>query len=217
MKRRVLSFLAIAAVALTATLAACGDAEPVPAPAPPTAETPPAVPATAPAPAPAPAPAGAEIVAEIKDFQHQNLTVPVGATVKWVNRDGAPHTSSSGEPGNETEDWDSGRLGTGDDFSFTFSEEGTFAYFCTIHPRMTATVTVGDPEPAAVAPVEQPTSTPEPPTPRPEPTIATAAPEDGDAIASDIANFRLENLTVPVGTTVTWTNRDRAPPHLQLR
>ena len=101
-------------------------------------------------------------------------------------------------------------MSTDGDFSFICTEAGTFTYFCTIHPRMRATVTVGDPEPAAVAPPEEPTSTSEPPTPRPEPTSATAAPEGGDAIASDIANFRLEDLTVPVGTKVTWTNRDVA-------
>jgi plastocyanin len=40
---------------------------------------------------------------------------------------------------------------------------------------------------------------------------APGAPPASSAVASDIANFTLENLTVPVGTTVTWTNQDVVP------
>ena len=38
--------------------------------------------------------------------------------------------------------WDSTTLQTDGTFSFTFGQVGVFPYFCTIHPFMTATVTV---------------------------------------------------------------------------
>ena len=31
---------------------------------------------------------------DIKDFAHQDITVPVGTTVAWTNRDGVPHTTT---------------------------------------------------------------------------------------------------------------------------
>jgi plastocyanin len=33
-------------------------------------------------------------------------------------------------------------LDTDDSFSFTFTESGTYEYFCSLHPRMTATIVV---------------------------------------------------------------------------
>ena len=38
--------------------------------------------------------------------------------------------------------WDSATLKPGEQFSFTFDDAGTFAYFCNIHPSMTATIVV---------------------------------------------------------------------------
>lgn len=70
-------------------------------------------------------------------FNPDSLTVPVGTTVTWENTDSLPHTSTS-----EDEVWDSGTLNTGDQFSFTFEEDGTFAYVCEIHPSMTGTIVV---------------------------------------------------------------------------
>ena len=71
------------------------------------------------------------------DFTLPNLTISVGDTVTWRNDDGAPHTTT-GDDGL----FDSGSLGTGAEFSHTFSEAGTFRYTCTIHPSMVATITV---------------------------------------------------------------------------
>ena len=90
-----------------------------------------------------PAPAVRTVESVIKDFTLENLTVSVGTQVVWKNSDGATHTSTSG--GSPTSDgrWDTGRLSTDQSAtSITFSELGTFQYFCTIHPNMQATVTV---------------------------------------------------------------------------
>ena len=70
-------------------------------------------------------------------FGPQNLTVAVGTTVTWVNHDDIPHTvvSSDGV-------FKSKVLDSDDRFSYTFSKAGTFAYFCSIHPKMTGKVVV---------------------------------------------------------------------------
>ena len=72
-------------------------------------------------------------------FDPTPLTVCTGDTVRWTNLDSAPHTSTS-----DTAVWDSGTLTTGQDYSFTFTSSGTYAYHCSIHPSMTASVEVVD-------------------------------------------------------------------------
>ncbi len=76
----------------------------------------------------------------IKDFAFSpsTLTVKKGTTVTWTNEDSAPHTATSGDV------FDSGNLGTGQSFSYTFDEAGTFDYICTIHPSMEGAIIVGD-------------------------------------------------------------------------
>ncbi len=71
------------------------------------------------------------------DFNPQSITVNVGTTVRWTNTGGATHTSTS-----DTAVWDSGNLGTGQQFSFTFNSVGSFPYHCNIHPSMTGTINV---------------------------------------------------------------------------
>jgi len=72
-------------------------------------------------------------------FAPAALTVPVGTTVIWTNQDSDAHTVTSDRSGGPL---NSKALNTGDTFSFTFTQPGTFKYLCTIHPFMTATVTV---------------------------------------------------------------------------
>ncbi len=107
-------------------------------PAPPVA-TP--VPPT-PAPSATPAPAAQTVESSIINFTLENLNVSVGTMVTWENFDGAPHTSTAGVSPNASGEWDSGILNMNQDFQFTFDEPGQFPYFCTVHPFMTATVTV---------------------------------------------------------------------------
>ena len=126
---------------------------------------------------------GQSLAANIVNFTHENLIVRVGTTVTWLNRDRAAHTTTSGAPGDETGIWDSGDLVQNATFSFTFDKAGTFPYFCTIHPAMTATVTVTEDGSAVVVPSAA-TPTPVPPTPTatpvpmstPEPLTSTATP-----------------------------------------
>ena len=69
-------------------------------------------------------------------FEPAQLTVKVGATVRWMNRDDIPHTVvCAGKFRSKTMDTD----GT---FEFTFTAAGEYKYFCSLHPHMTGTVKV---------------------------------------------------------------------------
>jgi len=69
--------------------------------------------------------------------------IQVGGNVLWVNRDAAAHTITSGTAaGGPTGFFDSGLILAGDDFSFTFTQAGTFEYFSIIQPWITGEVIV---------------------------------------------------------------------------
>jgi amicyanin len=70
-------------------------------------------------------------------FGPAELTVKVGTTVTWTNRDDIPHTVVSTD-----KVFKSKVLDTDEKFSFTFDAPGTFPYFCSIHPKMTGKVVV---------------------------------------------------------------------------
>jgi plastocyanin len=72
-------------------------------------------------------------------FTPTELTVPVGTTVKWTNRDDVPHTVTSKD---DPSAFDSKALDTDQSFSFTFAKPGTYSYHCKIHTHMTATIIV---------------------------------------------------------------------------
>jgi plastocyanin len=68
-------------------------------------------------------------------FAPATLTIHAGTTVTWKNTSTVPHTVVG--PG-----FDSGVLMAGQSFTHTFTQTGTFAYTCTIHPGMAATIRV---------------------------------------------------------------------------
>ena len=70
-------------------------------------------------------------------FGPSNLTVPVGTTLTWTNRDDVPHVVASAD-----NLFKSKALDTDDHFSFTFTKPGTYEYFCAIHPKMTGKIVV---------------------------------------------------------------------------
>jgi plastocyanin len=100
-----------------------------------------AAPAAAPAAAADRAPAAAAGATEVKIdnfvFSPADLAVARGTTVSWVNRDDMPHTVTSRD-----KVFASPTLDTDQRFSYTFAQAGTFPYYCTIHPMMTARVVV---------------------------------------------------------------------------
>ncbi len=81
------------------------------------------------------------------DYDPDAATVPQDALIKWVNDDNVPHTATSGAGPSDAEFgklFDSSFLDTGAEYSIPASElgAGEHAYYCTVHPYMTATVTV---------------------------------------------------------------------------
>ena len=64
-------------------------------------------------------------------------TIPVGTTIQWVWVSGVHSTTSGTCAGACTPDgiWDSG-VGSGMTFSRTFTQAGTFPYFCLAHGAM---------------------------------------------------------------------------------
>lgn len=71
-------------------------------------------------------------------FDAPTVTVAPGDTVTWVNHDDEPHTVVA----DDGKTFRSKVLDTGDRFSFTFMTAGTYGYFCSVHPHMTAKVVV---------------------------------------------------------------------------
>ncbi|HZI46945.1 MAG TPA: cupredoxin family copper-binding protein [Pyrinomonadaceae bacterium] len=84
-----------------------------------------------------PAPDANEIVIQNFAFEPATLTVKVGATVTWVNRDDEPHTATATD-----KRFSSKTLDTGDKFSTEFNTPGTYKYYCALHPKMTGQVIV---------------------------------------------------------------------------
>lgn len=92
-----------------------------------------------------PALSGSDPQVEIRNsqFSPNPDNVTVGTEITWTNDDaGATHTVTSG-----TRDAPDGKfdesLSSGGSFSFTFTEAGSFDYFCRNHPSMNAKVVVG--------------------------------------------------------------------------
>ena len=80
---------------------------------------------------------GAVVGIENFAFAPGQISVSVGEKVEWVNRDGAPHglAFKDGAPGSD-------HLLPGQAFSRSFAKAGDYDYICSVHPYMTARVTV---------------------------------------------------------------------------
>jgi plastocyanin len=69
------------------------------------------------------------------------------ASVKWVNRDQS-NNGYGGTTGvthhlvSNTGVFDSGAIGAGGSYTFTFASAGSYPYHCSIHPTMTGTITI---------------------------------------------------------------------------
>jgi len=79
----------------------------------------------------------AEVKIDNFSFTPASITIAVGTTVTWTNRDDIPHTVVS-----DDKVFKSKVLDTDEKFAYTFSKPGTYPYFCSVHPKMTGKVVV---------------------------------------------------------------------------
>lgn len=99
-------------------------------------------PAETPAPTPAPKPTTQVEIREVAivsfAFSPASVTVKAGTTVKWTNKDGAPHSIVSSD-GKFTA---SAVLSNGGSYQFKFDKPGTYNYACGLHPSMSGQIIV---------------------------------------------------------------------------
>jgi plastocyanin len=82
----------------------------------------------------------AEVNIEGFAFSPANLTITTGTTVKWTNKDSVTHKVLA-----DDDSWGSPSLANGENFSFTFTTAGVYAYHCGFHASMKGTITVTAP------------------------------------------------------------------------
>ena len=76
-------------------------------------------------------------------FIPSTVVITAGGTVTWENTDNAAHTATSGSPSDGPDDvWDSSLMMVNGSYSITLDDEGTYPYFCMVHPWMQGTVIV---------------------------------------------------------------------------
>lgn len=78
-----------------------------------------------------------EILIESNSYKPDSVTIKVGESIKWINKDSYNHTVTA-----KNGEFDSGNIASGAEFSFTFAKEGTYEYICGIHTFMKGTIIV---------------------------------------------------------------------------
>lgn len=138
-----------------------------------------------------------------------DTVIDVGDTVVWDFNDAQlPHTTTecgaSCDTPASSPAWDSGAIaGGGGTFEFTFTEPGTFLYYCQIHPssQRGRIIVQGAPPTATVTPPPSPTPAAETPLPTTlapaTATPATATPGNGTSPTSTPA------ATTTIGSPIT--------------
>ena len=81
------------------------------------------------------------------NFTPKNTTVNYGAEITWMNNDDSLHTVVSGKVGLDKRMYadglfDSGTFGPTNSFSRQFFKEGTYLYFCKLHPWLVGQIIV---------------------------------------------------------------------------
>jgi plastocyanin len=77
------------------------------------------------------------------DYDPENLNVPTGVGIQWINNDNAPHTVTSLK--DDGKSFDSSIILPNGNYTLDTSalDESEYEYFCTIHPYMKAKFTMG--------------------------------------------------------------------------
>jgi len=72
------------------------------------------------------------------EFHPAVLTVAVGDTIVWINRDIVPHTATAKGPTR----WNTGQLVQGQVWHFVARRAGVARYVCSFHPTMHGKVVI---------------------------------------------------------------------------
>ena len=78
-----------------------------------------------------------EIKIDNFSFAPTSLVIKSGTRITWTNRDDIPHTVVEND-----KLFKSKVLDTDETFAFTPTQPGTYKYYCSIHPKMTAEIVV---------------------------------------------------------------------------
>ncbi|HET6225904.1 MAG TPA: cupredoxin domain-containing protein [Bacteroidia bacterium] len=74
-----------------------------------------------------------EIFLEYKTFNPTQKSIAKGTTITFINKDNADHTATSTKG-----TFDSGRIRSGESFSYTFNDAGIFYFYCNYHSNSSA-------------------------------------------------------------------------------
>jgi plastocyanin len=130
-------------------------------------------------------------------YTPSNLTIQGNTTVTWTNNDTVLHTVTSGNPNEGPSDvFDSSLIEPNNQFNYTFSDEGQFKYYCTLHPFMTGTVTVTK----QIQPIVT--------TPDKLPKMFNVSIAEGSSFPNNRIFFAPPEINVAPNATVVWTNDD---------
>jgi plastocyanin len=140
--------------------------------------------------------AAADPALTIADFHFtpSTITVHVGESITWTNDGPSTHTATARDGSFNT-----GQLKKGQSASHTFTQAGTFAYYCQIHPFMHGTIVVlAAPSPATPS-TTPPSASSSTTTPSPATTGATTTGSTGSSTAAPSAEpATVARATLPV-------------------
>lgn len=125
-------------------------------------------------------------------FQPDTLSVMPGQSVTFVNLDDDPHTATGAN-------FDTGIIQPGDQATVTFDRTGVHPFACQIHPIMTGVIEVLDTAGSAIG------------TPAASPVASPVATSETTEITIADFSFNPAEITISVGSVVTWVNGGAAP------
>lgn len=141
-------------------------------------------------------------------FSPQRLTARVGDRLVWANAGQAPHTATARDG-----TFDTGIVGSGKRATTTLTTQGTFSFYCTIHPEMTGTLVVREAPPGVEVPAEAAELDQTDPLDETGDGPQTVGVQGPTVVAAQVVDFGFEPeaLTVELGTTIEWQWTGDAP------
>ncbi len=89
-----------------------------------------------------PAGPAAHVDIQLFEFAPKVTEVRTGTTVTWTNRDAIIHSITNGNSPTPAGGFDSGFFDLNQTYSFTFTQPGSYPYFCMRHPFMQGEIKV---------------------------------------------------------------------------